>query len=317
MANDYVVSHEFRQDLCCGGILAWNWVSLWERGSIHRIEPPGLALVHRETPDETPAVSDSGEHTFWKEIIQDESHRRIQVFLKRILPVLLLLVWGAVFSSICEASPLMVEKNLFATDRKAPPPESADTSAKPAKPGIAIGNIQLDGVIIQSNAKRAVLRMKNQPGGPAGKKGQPSPFVTVREGQMVSDYRVSKIESRSISLEKDGQTFIVGLFAENKVVTPPSPPPAPVPVQQPMGAPGVAPQEAGANQPPGAQPQPGYNPQNPQQLPPGQGAPPYPDSRVAGNPASNRNQQNVYAPSPEQGVNQDPNQPAEAVEEEE
>ncbi len=88
---------------------------------------------------------------------------------------------------------------------------------------MAIGNIQLDGVIIKSNSKRAVLRMKNQVAGAPGKKGQPaSPYVTVREGQMVGDYRVSKIESKSISLEKDGQTFTVGLFAENKVVTPPS-----------------------------------------------------------------------------------------------
>ena len=130
------------------------------------------------------------------------------MFLKRILPVFLLLVWGAVFSSICAAAPLMIEKNLFSNDRKPPPPESADASLKPAKPGMALANIQLDGVMIQSNSKKAVLRMKSQPGGAAGKKGEPaSPFVTVREGQIVSDYRVSKIESKSISLEKDGETF--------------------------------------------------------------------------------------------------------------
>ena len=188
------------------------------------------------------------------------------MFLKRTLSVFLLLAGAVVFNPVCAAAPLMVEKNLFAADRKAPPPESADTSSKPAKPGMAIGNIQLDGVIIQSNAKRAVLRMKNQPAGAPAKKGQPaSPFVTVREGQMVSDYRVSKIESKSISLEKDGQTFTVGLFAANKVLPPLAPAPAPVAVQPPMAAPGVAPPDAGANQPPGVPPQPGLNPQNPQQ----------------------------------------------------
>jgi hypothetical protein len=244
-------------------------------------------------------------------------NRSRQVFLKRILPVFLLLVWGAVFNSICAAAPLMVEKNLFATDRKPPPPESADSSPKAAKPGMAIGNIQLDGVIIQNNAKRAVLRMKSQPAGAPGKKGQPSsPFVTVREGQAVGDYRVSKIESKSISLEKDGQTFTVSLFAENKVVTPASAPPAPTPVQQPMAAPGVAPQEAGANQPPGVQLQPGYNPANQPQALRGQAAPP-PNPNVAGFPASQRQApQNVYAPTPEPVINQDPNQAAETIEEE-
>ena len=235
------------------------------------------------------------------------------MFVKRILWVFLLLVWGGAFNSICAGAPLMVEKNLFAADRKQPLPELADTSAKAAKPGMAIGNIQLDGVIIQSNSKRAVLRIKKQLAGAAGKNGRPaSPFVTVREGQMVSDYRVLKIESKSISLEKDGQTVTVGLFAENKMVTPLSVPPGPAPVQQPMAAPGVAPQEAGANQPPGVQLQPGYNPANPQQLPPGETAPP-PNPNVAGLPASQRNvPPNVYAPA----INQDPNQAAVTIEQE-
>ena len=207
----------------------------------------------------------------------------------------------------------MVEKNLFAADRKPPTTESADTSAKAAKSGMAIGNIQLDGVIIKSNSKRAVLRMKDQVAGAPGKKGRPaSPYVTVREGQMVGDYRVSKIESKSISLEKDGQTFTVGLFAENKVVTPPSAAPAPAAAQQPMAAPGVAPQEAGANQFPGVPLQPGYNPANPQQSPPGETAPPL-IPNVAGYPASKRNvPPNANAPA----INQDPNQAAVTIEEE-
>ena len=249
--------------------------------------------------------------------MRGEWQRSKQVFLKKFLSILLLLVLGPVFNSVCTAAPLMVERNLFATDRKPPSPDSADTSSKSAKPGMAVGNIQLDGVIIQSNVKRAVLRMKNPPAGAAAKKGQPtSPFVTVREGQVVSDYRVSKIESKSISLEKDGQTFTVSLFAENKVVTPASAPPAPTPVQQPMAAPGVAPQEAGANEPPGVQLQPGYNPANQPQALPGQAAAPLSNPNVAGFQASQRQaQQNVYAPTPEPVINPDPNQAAETIEE--
>jgi hypothetical protein len=239
------------------------------------------------------------------------------VFLKKILSVFLLLLWGAVFNSICAAAPLMIEKNLFSNDRKPPPPESADASQKPAKPGMALANIQLDGVMIQSNSKKAVLRMKTQPAGAADKKGQPaSPFVTVREGQIVSDYRVSKIESKSILLEKDGQTFTIDLIAANKVVTPPAPSPPPAPVEQPAAAPGVAPQEAGAGQPPGVQPPPVFNPQNPPQPIPGQAAPTPRRAGVAGLPGQNRNQQNVYGAPPEPVLN-NPNQPAETNEEEE
>jgi hypothetical protein len=178
-----------------------------------------------------------------------------QVFLKRTLSVLLFLACGAVFNAICSAGPLMVDKNLFANDRKPPPPDSADSSPKAAKPGMAIGNFQLDGVIIESNAKRAVLRMKTPPAGAAAKKGQPvSPFVTVREGQIVSDYRVTKIDSKSISLEKDGETFIIGLFAENKVSAPASPVPPPAPVQPPTPPPGVAAQQQAGGIQPGIQP---------------------------------------------------------------
>jgi hypothetical protein len=250
--------------------------------------------------------------SLWTGTIQGEKHRSGQVFVNRILWVFLFLVWGGLFSSICAAAPLMVEKNLFATDRK-PPPEFADASAKAFILGIAIGNIQLDGVIIQGNSKKAVLRMKGHPAGAAGQKGQPaSPFMTVREGQMVSDYRLSKIESKSILLEKDGQTFTVGLFAEDKEVTQsPSLPPAPAHAQQPMAAPGVAPQVMGANRPADVQLQPGSNPANPQQLPPGEMPPPF-DPNVASSPASQINiAPNEYAPA----INQDPNQPAMTIEE--
>ena len=235
------------------------------------------------------------------------------MFFRKILSVFLFLAWGAVFNSICSAAPLMVEKNLFATDRKPPSPESADASAKPAKPGMTVSNFQLDGVIIESNGKRAILRMKSQSAGTPGKKGQaPSPFLTVREGQTVSDFRVSKIEPKSISLEKDGQTYTIGLFAENKILSPPSPA---APVPQPAAPPGAGAPE-GVNQPPGGEVQPGLTPQNqPQQIPaPGQ-APPAATGRAGRLPG--RNVQNASAPAQEPVINEEQNQPAEVIEQEE
>jgi hypothetical protein len=223
-----------------------------------------------------------------------------QVFLRKILSGFVFLACCVAFCSICAAAPLMVEKNLFANDRKPPPPES-DTSSKAAKAGMPVGNIQLDGVIIKDNLKRAILRMKNMPSGPPAKKGEvASPFVTVREGQMVSDYRVTKIERKSISLEKEGQTYTIGLIAENKV----SPAPSPIPAPAPAPAPVPAQQE-------GVQPQPAAQQPVPQQAPV-QGQP-IPNRRgIAGNRSI---PPNINMPVPDQGEIQDPNQPGEPVEE--
>jgi hypothetical protein len=241
------------------------------------------------------------------------------VFLKSISSFFLLLMCTLAFNAVCAASPLMVEKNLFSTDRKPPSPESLDASSKPVRPGVALGNIQLEGVIIHSSEKRAVLRMKSQSVGPPGRKGSsPSPFVTVREGQMVSDYRVSKIEPKSISLEKDGQTFTVNLFAENKVLSPIAPQPPPVQTQPAAMPPGGAQQDVDNEHPAGVQTEPGANQQNPRQAVPGQGraGPPNLGGGRNRNQAANPNaQQNAQDPAADQGM-QDPNQPAETVEEE-
>ena len=128
---------------------------------------------------------------------------------------------------------------------------------------------------------------------------------------MVSDYRVSKIESKSISLEKEGQSFTIGLFAENKVVTPPSPMPMPAPApvagQPPTPAPGS--QQPGANQANGVLPQPNGIAENQPQEMTGQPAPMAPNVHRV-----NRNiQQNAPVPV----MNQDQNQAAETVDEEE
>lgn len=187
-------------------------------------------------------------------------------------------------SSLCSAAPVMVEKNLFAQDRRPPPPESATAARQSNKPGVSHNAIQLDGIIIHGDSKKALLRYKGQVPGAEKKKGQ-SPYVTVREGQRFGDYQVVKIESKSISLEKDGQVFVISLFSDGKVVTPlPAaapppqvqnpPPPQPgqppemrggriMPVQPPMpeggGAPGN-PNAAGQAVEPGAA-QPGIAPE--------------------------------------------------------
>lgn len=150
------------------------------------------------------------------------------------------------------AAPIMVEKNLFAEDRK-PPSEQANPSHQSNQPGIQPKAIQLDGVFIHGDTKKALVRLKEPPRGrdKAGK--AQSPFVVVREGEKLADYQVIRVEPRSISLEKDGQTIVVGLFADGKVVPPP-PPVSSTPGNSPPGEPDVKRQRSpgpshGADQP--------------------------------------------------------------------
>jgi hypothetical protein len=168
---------------------------------------------------------------------------------KRAILSILVLAWVLWVGPACSASPLMVDKNLFAQDRKPPSPEDATPHSQPGKAGMDIKNIQLDGVIITGNVKKALVRLKGhlRVNDAHGKNKSPSPFVTVRENQQVSDFRVAKIDVKSISLERDGQVYTIDLFSEGKVVPPvtavqpersaPPPPPGNVPGMQPSQGP--------------------------------------------------------------------------------
>lgn len=149
------------------------------------------------------------------------------------------------------AAPLMVEKNLFAPDRKPPSPDAADANKGPSKPGLSPKAIQLDAIMSVGESRKAVIRAKVPGAGPVQQekgKGQ-SLYTTVQEGDSVGEYRVVKIESKSISLDKAGETIVVGIFAEGKVVPPP--PPTPVAAAASGGAAGTAGGAAGAAGPAG------------------------------------------------------------------
>lgn len=117
------------------------------------------------------------------------------------------------------ASPLIVEKNLFSPDRKPTPPDSGGSASQSSTPTVPPKALQLDGIIIHGDTKKALIRLKGQmPGKEKGKES--SPFVSVREGEKVSDYVVNKIGLKSISVEKGGQTFEIYLYASGKVLPP-------------------------------------------------------------------------------------------------
>jgi hypothetical protein len=163
-------------------------------------------------------------------------------------------VWVLFFSSNSACAPIMVDKNLFASDRKPPSPESAAPAPQTNKGGLSAKAVQLDGIFMQGDTKKAIVRVKGQM---PGSKSQ-NPYITVGEGEKLADLLVVKIDSRSISLERDGQTEVVKLFGDGKIVVPPPPvptSPAPTPPQQ-----GMAPPAADAA---GAQGQPGVHPPQP------------------------------------------------------
>ncbi len=147
---------------------------------------------------------------------------------------------------------LMIEKNLFAPDRKPPSPEAVAAPAQSNKPGLTAKAVQLDGVFIRGDTRKAILRMKGQI--PGADKAKPqNPYVTVKEGEKIGDLQVVKIDFRSISLEKDGQVEVVKLFAEGKVVPPPPPVPT-TPAAGPQPGQATPPSEAAKGQhPPGSQ----------------------------------------------------------------
>jgi hypothetical protein len=180
--------------------------------------------------------------------------------------------------------PLMVEKNLFSPERKAVESKPAEPTGE--APKMPKGAIQLDGVFVHGDVKKAILRVN--PSLLKNSKNKADPFVTVGENEQLGDYKIAKIEPRSISVETRGSTFVVPLFVAGKVAPPPpkpvsaapNTPPAqaarpPVPGQTVPGAANAHQQSMHAN--------PGGDPGNPMamggnpgglQLPPGSQAPP-------------------------------------------
>ena len=106
----------------------------------------------------------------------------------------------------------MVEKNLFAPERK--PVESQAAEPKPEAPKMAKGSIQLDGVIIRGETRKAILKVN--PGLLKDQKNKTNPFVTLGLNEQIGEYRIEKIEPRGITLESRGTTLEIPLFAAGK-----------------------------------------------------------------------------------------------------
>jgi hypothetical protein len=117
----------------------------------------------------------------------------------------------------------MVQRNLFSPDRRPPSPDSPTLAGEHREAKTPPSAVQLDGVFIYGESKSALLRLKSQPHpgkrGP-GEEAPASPYVTVSEGEQAGEFRVVKIDPRSVTLEKDGEVVEVKLFESNKVSPP-------------------------------------------------------------------------------------------------
>jgi len=194
----------------------------------------------------------------------DNTHRSYRPFAQgpgiALLSLLAWLLIGVAGLAVAQ-EPLMVEKNLFSPERKAVETKGPEPTGE--APKLPKGAIQLDGVFLHGDVKKAILRVNPSMLKKPAAKGKTDPFVTVSEDEQLGDYRVSKIEPRSITVEQRGSTFVVPLFAPGKV--------APPPPKAPSAAPGQPPQAGAAGAPPQAQPHSARSPQAAQPPPaPGQ-----------------------------------------------
>ena len=174
------------------------------------------------------------------------------------LPLLAAFLTVLAFSSLSGAQSIMVEKNLFSPDRR--PPSSESVLEGPTNDaGLPAKSVQLDGVFIHGDVKKALLRVRRNLVGNAGNSKDPFPYLTVREGESIGDFEVVRIDFRSVILAKGGQEYTVNIFSEGKVVPPAQPAPPPPAVELPP-PPGEQPQQASepqkGKQPEQAQPQP-------------------------------------------------------------
>jgi hypothetical protein len=139
--------------------------------------------------------------------------------------VLVALVLSLVPIGVASAQPVMVEKNLFAPDRKPPSDQPVEPKKTEAPAGLPPKSVQLDGVMVLGESKKALIRVRSQILGTT-KTRDPFPYMAVKEGDAVGDYKVVTIDAKSVTLARSGQEYYVGLFSEGKIASPPTPLPA-------------------------------------------------------------------------------------------
>lgn len=168
----------------------------------------------------------------------------------------------------------VVENNLFAPTRT--PPSTSKTEDKPQQ--ISPGDLQLDGVILAGDKKRAIFKVN--PNILRDEKAKKNPYITVSEGEQVGAYKIVSIKKDQVVVDQNGQQVVIPLIKSTKTPSPITvalPTVSLAPVQQPQSS---KPQQVPSNQP---QPQPQPQPAPPEgamavEAPPGVQPQPQPPS---------------------------------------
>jgi len=145
----------------------------------------------------------------------------------------------------------VVENNLFAPTRT--PPSTSKTEDKPQQ--ISPGDLQLDGVILVGDKKRAIFKVN--PNILGDEKAKKKPYITVSEGEQVGVYRIVSIKKDQVVVDQNGQQVVIPLVKSSKT-------PSPITVALPTVSitPAQRPQSAKPQQVPSNQPQPQPAPQS-------------------------------------------------------
>ncbi|MBW1974203.1 MAG: hypothetical protein JRI45_01345 [Deltaproteobacteria bacterium] len=111
---------------------------------------------------------------------------------------------------------VVVEKNLFAPDRK--PPAIQENSKTVDHGTFNPDDIQLDGIIYFQHEKRALVRLRRNIG-----EYQKGNYVVLKEGESIGPYKVTKVGKASIIVNWKGQEQEIPLYQSGKIAAPPPP----------------------------------------------------------------------------------------------
>ena len=123
---------------------------------------------------------------------------------------------------------IIIQRNLFSDTRTAGTFESEDENGnmpgeKAAENPLPPGSVQLEGVIMTGESRRALLRVN--PGLLASERvrsrNQNVSMVWAKEEDSLGEYKIARINRESVIMQKGDSKYEIGLFAAGKITLPP------------------------------------------------------------------------------------------------
>ncbi|MEJ5300079.1 MAG: hypothetical protein WHS38_03740 [Thermodesulforhabdaceae bacterium] len=156
---------------------------------------------------------------------------------------------------------LVVENNLFSPTRT---PPSTSKQHDNATTQISPSDLQLDGVILTKDKKRAIFKVN--PNILGDEKAKKNPYVTVPEGGQIGSYKIISVQKNQVIADQNGQQVVIPLIKTGKA-------PSPITVHLPTVSLSPATPTQSAKQPPAPQPPAGAGHPSPKGTTPAEPAP--------------------------------------------